>query len=71
VDQRDNSKGILIAALVTGSGLVALAAMALTGVFERLGLFPAIIFCMVEFMTIGIVWFLVVTGRLGGQRPKE
>lgn len=69
--ERDISKGILIAAIVTGSGMIALAAMALTGVFERLGLFPTVAFCMVEFITIGVVWVLALTGRLGGGQPKQ
>jgi hypothetical protein len=62
----DNSKGILIAGIVTGASLTTLVALALTGVFEQMGLVPTLAIAMGEVMTLGIVWLLAITGRLGG-----
>jgi hypothetical protein len=66
----DNSKGILIAGIVTGATLMSLVVLALTGVFEKLGLYPTLAIAMGEMMTIGVFWLLALTGRLGGGGPK-
>jgi hypothetical protein len=66
--QPDNSQGILIAAIVTGSCLMTAVAMALTGLFERLGVLPSVAIVVGDLVVAGIVWMLALTGRLGGGR---
>lgn len=64
----DNSRSILIAAIITGSLLMGMVVMALIGLYERLGVLPSVGIVVADFLTIGAIWLLALTGRLGGPQ---
>ncbi len=61
--------GIIVAGVVTLGVIATTVALAVTGMFEKLGLIGSIGITVADLGVVGLFWFLAMTGRL--KRPKD